>query len=65
MEKHAQMSTTVADETVRVSLIVKDDRGFTHYYEEVVTTPAAVRDAFDLMVKAAPTTNDRAPLRAI
>lgn len=43
-------------ETVRVSVTVKDDRGFTHYYEDVVTTPEAVRDAFDLMARRAPTT---------
>lgn len=42
------------DETVRVSIVVRDDRGFTHYYEDVVTTPGAVRDAFDLMTRRAP-----------
>jgi hypothetical protein len=30
---------------------VKDDRGFTHIYEELETTPAAVRDAYDLMAR--------------
>lgn len=39
---------------LRVSLVAKDDRGFTHIYEEVETTPAAVRDAFDLMARHAP-----------
>lgn len=43
------------DDTVRVSIVVNDSRGFTHYYEDVVTTPAAVRDAFDLLVRRAPT----------
>lgn len=38
-------------ESVRVSVIVKDSRGFTHYYEELETTPDAVRDAFDLMAR--------------
>ncbi|MFJ2503704.1 hypothetical protein [Microbacterium sp. NPDC087592] len=37
-----------------MSLVAKDDRGFTHIYEEVETTPAAVRDAFDLMARHAP-----------
>lgn len=36
---------------VRVSLVVKDERGFTHIYEELETTPAAVRDAYDLMAR--------------
>lgn len=36
---------------VRVSLVVRDDRGFTHIYEELDTTPAAVRDAYDLMAR--------------
>ena len=43
-------------DTVRVSVVVKDQRGFTHYYEDVVTTPDAVRDAFDLMARRAPAT---------
>lgn len=38
-------------EAVRVSVVVKDARGFTHYYEEIETTPDAVRDAFDLMAR--------------
>ncbi|MFK3833582.1 hypothetical protein [Microbacterium sp. NPDC087868] len=37
--------------TVRVSLVVRDERGFTHYYEEVETTADAVRDAYDLMAR--------------
>lgn len=37
--------------TVRVSVIVRDSRGFTHYYEELDSTPAAVRDAYDLMAR--------------
>lgn len=41
--------------TVRASLVVHDDRGFTHYYEDVVTTPSAVRDAYGHMVRSAPT----------
>lgn len=41
------------DDTVRVTVIVNDSRGFRHYYEELETTPAAVRDAFDLMARAA------------
>lgn len=36
---------------VRVTMVVKDLRGFTHYYEELETTPDAVRDAFDLMAR--------------
>lgn len=36
---------------VRVSLVVRDERGFTHYYEEVETTADAVRDAYDLMAR--------------
>lgn len=39
---------------VRVTVIVNDSHGFTHYYEELETTPSAVRDAFDLMARAAP-----------
>jgi hypothetical protein len=42
---------TVATGLVRVSLVARDDRGFTHVYEELETTPAAVRDAFDLMAR--------------
>lgn len=48
-----------AVDTVRVSVIVNDSRGFTHYYEDVVTTPAAVRDAFDLIVRRAPSVGGR------
>lgn len=40
--------------TVRVSLIARDERGFTHYYEELETTADAVRDAFDLMARRSP-----------
>jgi hypothetical protein len=55
---------------LRVSLVAKDDRGFTHIYEELETTPAAVRDAFDLMARhtlrgesaEAPTTERRPQL---
>ena len=39
---------------VRVSLVVRDERGFTHYYEEVETTADAVRDAYDLMARRSP-----------
>lgn len=45
---------TTAGDSVRVSVIVKDARGFTHYYEELETTPDAVRDAFDLMARRSP-----------
>ncbi|KQQ65349.1 hypothetical protein [Microbacterium sp. Leaf320] len=37
-----------------MSMVVRDARGFTHYYEEIATTPDSVRDAFDLMVRASP-----------
>lgn len=55
---------------VRVSLVVKDDRGFTHIYEELETTPTAVRDAYDLMVRESnpidpahmPELNTRSPI---
>jgi hypothetical protein len=59
VEKQIQIPMRRVDETVRVSITVKDDRGFTHYYEEVVTTPAAVRDAYNLMVHRAPTVGIR------
>lgn len=36
---------------VRVSLVVRDERGFTHYYAELETTADAVRDAHDLMAR--------------
>lgn len=42
---------TIARGLVRVSVVVRDDRGFTHVYEELETTPTAVRDAFDLMAR--------------
>lgn len=50
------MSTTspdTRDEIVHVSVVVKDARGFTHYYEQLATTPAAVREAYDLMARSA------------
>ena len=52
MPKRSQ-PRTAASGLVRVSLVAKDDRGFTHVYEELETTPAAVRDAFDLMARRA------------
>lgn len=55
MSEPGQMDSHVVNELVRVSVIVRDDRGFTHYYEDVMTTPGAVRDAFDLMIRCAPT----------
>lgn len=44
-------SSAVSTGTVRVSLVVRDERGFTHYYEELETTADAVRDAYDLMAR--------------
>lgn len=44
-------ASPIASGAVRVSLVVRDERGFTHYYEEVETTADAVRDAFDLMAR--------------
>jgi len=52
------LSERHVDEIVRVNVVITDSRGFTHYYEELETTPAAVRDAFDLMARAA---SSRAP----
>lgn len=49
MGRSNPMRTRTGEEATRVSVIVRDDRGFTHYYEDVVTTPEAVRDAFYLM----------------
>ena len=37
---------------VRVSMVVRDSRGFTHFYEELESTPDAVRDAYDSMARA-------------
>lgn len=42
------------ERTVRVSVIVRDNRGFTHYYEEIDSTPGAIRDAYDLMARHRP-----------
>ncbi|UPL15689.1 hypothetical protein [Microbacterium galbinum] len=50
------MTTTTPDtrhDIVHLALVVKDARGFTHYYEQLATTPAAVREAYDLMARAA------------
>ncbi|MCZ4302517.1 hypothetical protein [Microbacterium oxydans] len=58
MGEQIQIPIDGAVETVRVSMVVKDDRGFTHYYEDVVTTPEAVRDAFDLLVRRAPSVGE-------
>lgn len=55
MGQNNQPPTIGLESTVRVSIVVRDERGFTHYYEDVVTTPDAVRDAFNLMVQRAPT----------
>jgi hypothetical protein len=57
--KKIQLPVRVVDDTVRVSVVVEDDRGFTHCYEDVVTTPAALREAFHLMVRRAPTVGGR------
>lgn len=54
-----QIPANSAEETVRVSIRVSDDRGFTHYYQDVVTTPDAVRDAFALLLRRAPSVGDR------
>ena len=54
MSQQISLPTRKVEETVRVSIIVRDDRGFTHYYEDVVTTPGGVRDAFDLMARTTP-----------
>ena len=32
-----------AQETVTVSVVIKDHRGFTHFYEDFVTTPQSAR----------------------
>lgn len=47
------LTTPERASAVRVSLVVRDDRGFTHYYEELETTADAVRDAYDLMARRA------------
>lgn len=64
MGQQIQIPVDDAVETVRVSMVVKDDRGFTHYYEDVVTTPEAVRDAFDLLVRRAPSVGEQLRDRA-
>lgn len=53
MNSATRTSSPERPEPVRVSVVVRDSRGFTHYYEEIRTTPNAVRDAFDLMSRAA------------
>jgi len=47
-ENHLREGTDI----VRVSVVVTDSRGFRHFYEELETTPRAVGEAFDLMVRA-------------
>lgn len=54
MSTASPVPLTASREAVRVSVVVKDARGFTHYYEEIETTPDAVRDAFDLMARRRP-----------
>ncbi|KQQ66943.1 hypothetical protein [Microbacterium sp. Leaf320] len=36
-----------------VSIVAQDERGFTHYYEPIEAPPAAVREAYDLLARAA------------
>lgn len=46
---------------VNVSVIVRDSRGFAHYYEELEADPAVVRQAYDTMARTAPRSLTSAP----
>lgn len=43
-------STNNPAESLTVSLVVRDARGFTHHYEDMSTTAQGFRDALDVLV---------------